>query len=181
MCIFYYLPHDGYSENQLDESGDDHELDFMLALKKFRMSHPKNCIAGHLNINNIRNKFMEISELMSNNFLDIMCLSETKIDGSFPIAQFSLPGFKCHRADRNEHGGGIMAYVRNDLPHRRRSDLEHSTHLPVESLIFEIIIRKEKWLFICLYSPHNKYKKQCCDSIETFLTRCRLSTSPRLL
>ena len=97
-----------------------------------------------------------------------MCLSETKIDGSFPIAQFSLRGFKCHRADRNEHGGGIMAYVRNDLPHRRRSDLEHSTHLPVESLIFEIIIRKEKWLFICLYSPHIKYKKQCCDSIETF-------------
>ena len=123
-------------KNQLYKNGDDHELDFMLALKKFRMSHPKNIIAGHLDINSIRNKFMEISELMSKNFLDIMCLSETKIDGSFPIAQFSLPGFKCHRADRNEHGGGIMAYVRNDLPHRRRSDLEHSTHLPVESLIF---------------------------------------------
>ena len=100
--------------------------------------------------------------------MDIMCLSETKIDVSFPIAQFNIPGFKCHRADRNEHGGGIMAYVRNDLSHRSRSDLEHSTHTPVESLIFEIAIRKEKWPFICLYNPHNKYKKQCCNSIETF-------------
>ena len=108
---------------------------------------------------------MEISELMSKNVLDIMCLSETKIDGSFPIAQFNIPGFKCHRADRNEHGGGIMAYVRNELPHSRRSDLEHSTHLPVESLIFEIVIRKEKWPVICLFNPHNKYKKQCCNSI----------------
>ena len=32
MCIFYYLPHNGCSENQMDKSGDDHELDCMLAL-----------------------------------------------------------------------------------------------------------------------------------------------------
>ena len=27
MCTFYYLPHDGYSKNQMDKSADDHELD----------------------------------------------------------------------------------------------------------------------------------------------------------
>ena len=32
--------------------------------------------------------------------------------------------------------GGIKVYVRNDLPDHRRSDLAHSTHLPVESFIF---------------------------------------------
>ena len=88
-----------------------------------------------------------------------MFVSETKLDGSFPSAQFSIPGFKCHRADRNEHGGGIMAYIRNDLPHRRRADVEQSVHTPVEALIFEVIIRNEKWLFTCLYNPHNKYNK----------------------
>ena len=54
------------------------------------------------------------------NLLDFF-LSETKLDASFPNVQSRVPGFKFYRADRNGNGG-IAAFIRNDLPDRRRSD-----------------------------------------------------------
>ena len=147
------------------------DLNFTGSLKAFRASHPKNLITGHLNINSVRNKFVEISDLLTENLIDILFLSETKLDGSFPLPQFHVTGFKCHRADRNIHGGGIMAHVRSDLPHRRRTDLENIVIAPIEALILEVIIRKEKWLLTCLYNPNVKYKQNCCNSIEVILER----------
>ena len=59
-----------------------------------------------------------------------------------------------------------MVYIRSDIAHRRRNDGENAVTSPIESLIIEVIIRKEKWLFACLYNPHNKYKAACCESID---------------
>ena len=43
--------------------------------------------------------------------IDILLISETKIDDSFPSKQFLLPGFSPpYRRDRNIHGGGIMFF-----------------------------------------------------------------------
>ena len=123
---------------------------FLEEIIHFRTLHPKNLISGHIKINGFRNRFYEISDLSTQSLLDISFVSETKLDMSFPNIQFNVPGFKCHRADRNSRGGGIIAYVRNDLPHRRWDDLETVVNLPVEALVIEIMVRKEAWLFICL-------------------------------
>ena len=134
-------------------------------IKVFRRNHAKNLITCYLNVNGFRNKFTEISEMLLGNDTDIMFLSETKLDSSFPVVQFNVSGFKCHRADRNSHGGGILCYVRSDLPHRRRTDLENVISEPTESLVIELIVRREKWLLIGLYSPHNRHKRECCKNI----------------
>ena len=43
--------------------------------------------------------------------------SETKIDDSFPKGQFLMEGYSTtFRLDRNAHGGGIMIYIRDDIP-----------------------------------------------------------------
>ena len=68
-----------------DEGASD-----MATLKSFRLKHPKNLVACHLNINSIRQKFTEVSELCSGNIVDILFLSKTKLDASFPIAQFHI-------------------------------------------------------------------------------------------
>ena len=49
--------------------------------------------------------------------LDILMISETKLDDSLPEAQFYIEGFKApFRLDRNKHdGGGILLYVRNNI------------------------------------------------------------------
>ena len=75
--------------------------DMFRVLKDFRCSHPKNIIIGHLNINSIRHKFPDVYEMLSINCFDVFALSETKIDESFPSSQFSIPGFKLYRQDRN--------------------------------------------------------------------------------
>ena len=53
---------------------------------------------------------------MIKNNIDILLLSETKIDSSFPTAQFHIDGFTIYIRDRNENGGGLILYVREDVP-----------------------------------------------------------------
>ena len=43
-------------------------------------------------------------------------ISETKIDNSFPTMQFHIEGYCIYRLDRNKYGGGILVYVREDIP-----------------------------------------------------------------
>ena len=45
---------------------------------------------------------------------------ETKLDSSFPDAQFQIEGFNSpYRLDRNCHGGGVMIYVKNAVSSRQ--------------------------------------------------------------
>ena len=53
---------------------------------------------------------------MINANIDIFMISETKLDETFPAAQFSLQVFcNPYRFDRNRNGGGIMLYIREDM------------------------------------------------------------------
>ena len=78
-------------------------------------------------------------------------ISEIKIDSSFPIGQFLIKGFcKPFRIDRNIHGGGILFYVREDIPVKLLS----VEPLPAECLFIETNLQKGKWLVCCSYNPH---------------------------
>ena len=62
--------------------------------------------------------------------------------------------FFCHRMfrrDRNWFGGGLLVYLRNDIPCRRILNFETKT---VETIALEtIIIAKTKWCIIFGYNP----------------------------
>lgn len=66
-------------------------------------------MCAYLNINSIRFKFTYIKELLINNTVDLLFLSETKIDSSFPDALFAMDNYHMWRADRNSSGGGFIA------------------------------------------------------------------------
>ena len=84
-------------------------------LKFYRLKFPKKLIIGHININSIRNKF-EILKSMLSEVLDVLMITETKLDDSFPEQQFHIEGFNIpFRLDRNRHGGGLLLYVRNNI------------------------------------------------------------------
>ena len=53
---------------------------------------PNKIIVGHLNINSLRNKFEALQFIINRN-LDIILLSEIKLDDSFPSVQFILKNF----------------------------------------------------------------------------------------
>ena len=144
--------------NQLhiDESQSDEPRDFLYELQQNRKNNPKNLITGSLNINSIRNKFDIIQHMLQCRYIDILALCETKLDDSFPIGQFDVLDYNCVRRDRSSNGGGLMYYIRSDIPHRRRDDLEQAvdSQLGLELIIMELMVNhKEKWLYVLGYKP----------------------------
>ena len=80
-------------------------------LKHIRIKNIHRVVIGQININSLRNKFDFLSSLISGN-IDILLITETKLDNSFPEAQFHTEGFASpYRLDRNANGGGILLYV----------------------------------------------------------------------
>ena len=101
----------------------------------------------------MRNKFYGLVELIHGN-LDILVITETKLDDTFPEKQFLIPGYKKpYRLDRNRNGGGVMIYVREDIP----SDilLKHNIPENVEAIFVEINLRKNKILLVGTYHSTN--------------------------
>ena len=85
-------------------------------LRALRKKKLNKLIIAHLNVNSLRNKFELLKKQIQDN-IDILMISETKIDASFPIGQFLLNGYRTpFQLDRNAHGRGIRLYVREDIP-----------------------------------------------------------------
>ena len=83
----------------------------------------------------------------------MLLLSETKLHDSFPTAQFSLDAFcKPDRLDRSSNHGGILLYVRDDIPSRFLTDYKIKDN--VELVFVEVNLQKKKWLLSCSYKAH---------------------------
>ena len=79
------------------------------------LKNPNRLILAQLNINSLGNKFDSLVRMLHNN-LEILLISETKIDSLFPTAQFQIEGYTAYRLDRNANGGGILPYIRENMP-----------------------------------------------------------------
>jgi exonuclease III len=63
----------------------------------------------------VRHKFTPFAEILNKHIVDVLMIQETKLNDTFPVAQFAVDGFKMYRNDYTEHAGGLMMYVRDDL------------------------------------------------------------------
>ena len=80
-------------------------------LKDIKLKNINGISIGQININSLRNKF-EFLNSMVNGFVDILLITECKLDDSFPTAQFHMQGYSSpFRLDRNSYGGEILLYV----------------------------------------------------------------------
>ena len=61
-------------------------------LNGLRKQNAHRLIISHLNVNSLRNKFVFLVMLVKGN-IDVLMLSETKLDSSFPHAQSSIAGY----------------------------------------------------------------------------------------
>ena len=99
--------------------------DFKTKLKDIKITNLNRIIIFHININSIRNKFELLAAAVMGN-VDILMVTETKIDESFPTNQFVIPGFNSpYHFGRTKHGGGILVYIREDIPSKTS---EHFIH-----------------------------------------------------
>ena len=118
---------------------------------------------GQLNINSITNKFDLLIPAVVRNFY-VLLTTETKIDSSFPEAQFEIDGFTTpYRVDRDCHGGGILLYIRQDIPSKLLINLKISENL--EGVFVELNFRRKKWLVCCSYNPQKSNITKHLDAI----------------
>ena len=91
-------------------------------------------------------------KLMVSDLFDIIIVKETKLDGSFPQAQFCIDGFSVpYMLDRNRYGRGPMIYVRDGIPSKMLT--KHSLPEDIETAFIEMNFRKCKWLLCATYRP----------------------------
>ena len=80
-----------------ESSGRQGELtpDISIQLRSYRVKNVGKLIFATLNINSIRNKFDELKSLIIGN-IDVLVVTETKLDDSFPSAQFLFRVIQLH-------------------------------------------------------------------------------------
>ena len=94
----------------------EHPTNSLAELKSLGIRNHNNVIFSYLSINSIRKKFDNLT-LIIDEHVDILCVAETKIDNSFPTAQFSWPGYhKPYRLDISDRKEGLLVYIRSHLP-----------------------------------------------------------------
>jgi exonuclease III len=116
------------------------------------MKNRNNPLICYLNINHLRNKVIELRPVVQDLEPTILTIAETKLNDSFPSAQFRIEGYYCpkeYRKDRTYNsGGGLLIYIKKGTPTKRLQKLEP---LGIESIFIEINIKTQKWCIINVY------------------------------
>ena len=141
-------------ENSIQLSNSDNPS---LNFNELKRKNRDRIIIGHININFIENKFEALVALVKDK-VDIIMISETKIDDSFKKNQFLMKGYSTpppppFRLDRNAHGGGILIYIRDDMPSKK---LKSKLPADIEGIFIEINIRNIKWVLMGGYNPQKE-------------------------
>ena len=160
-----HLSSNSGDESSNDPEESDHEEDSddpNILLNRLRANNINRPIIAHLNINFLDNKFEPLKSLIKDK-VDILFLSETKLDATFPPNQFAIEGFsKAIRLDRNRFGGGVLFFIRDNLPFKELKS--HNLPIGVEGIFIELMMGKNKWLIMGGYNPHK-------DNIPYFLSK----------
>ena len=123
----------------------------LLKIKNLRLSNVNRVITGNLNINSLTSKFYQLKEIVLK-YIDILVITKIKLDDTFPSAQFLVPRFsKPFRLDRNRKGGGVMIYVRENIPSKLLT--KHVLPSDIECIFLELNFRKCQWLLVGTYHP----------------------------
>ena len=144
------------------------QTDEITQLSKRKRSHIHNPLITYLNINSLRYEIIDLRKIISYTDIDLISITETKIDSSFPDAQFLTENYLTFRCDRNKHGGGILTFVKNGLLPKHIPDLESNI---IEILPLEIRIDKSKWIVLNVYRPPTSNIQSFIDELSNTLDK----------
>ena len=98
--------------------------------------------------------------------LNVLRVSETKINDSFPNGNSLIDGFSTpYRLDRNSNGGGLMLFAREDIS----SNLVETEAKLIRGFYIELNLRNDKWLLNCSYCLHKDNIGNHLKALSDFL------------
>ena len=118
-----------------------------------------NFIIVHYNINSILapNRIEELTDVCQTLNIDILILSESKVDQNIPNNLITIPGYhEPLRHDRNingRHGGGVLMYIAEHLPFQHRTELQNNNY---QHIWADIRINNNLFSINGLYRPPNE-------------------------
>ena len=96
--------------------------------------------------------------------IDVLVISKTKLDASFPIDQFKIAGLSTpFSRDRDQYGGGLHVCVREDITAKHLSRKSTS----IEGIYVELNFRKKNWILLCTYNPHRNIITNNLEALQT--------------
>ena len=140
------------SYSHIDNQDKQNSINCEPNLKDVTNQNKTNCILGYLNINSFKHKYESFKDILLPCNLDIVCIAETKIDSSFPDAQFNLSNYRMFRSDNSDKSGGLLAYVLSNIHCRT---LNNYKLVYTESIILEVLLRDKKWIVVYTGSYKN--------------------------
>ena len=152
----------GLTANSVDVT--DLDADSTHLLKGFKIAH--------LNINRQVNKMDGIRDLLSPYKFDVLALNETFLSTDINDTEDTIPEYRLARKDRSNStkstGGGVIVFIRDNIPFAVRSDLMDDR---AEILWVEITRNKCKPLLIAsVYRPPDYSQRNFFDSINITIT-----------
>ena len=133
----------------------NHNLDIeeVINLGKLYTNNP---IIGYLNINSLRNKITQLTEICGKAPIDLLCIDEIKLDASFLDPHFHIEGYQEpppppeFRRDHDKNGGEKMFFIREGLIAKRLYSYEDDTS---ETISLEVTVSKKKRCLTFSYRP----------------------------
>ena len=106
------------------------------------MSRASQLRIAHLNTQSMVSSFGELQVTLAEYPIDILTMSETWLkNNSHLLSHVAIPGYNCVFRNRDEiRGGGVGAYLREEIEYKRRQDLENKDP-QLEHLWLEILGR----------------------------------------
>ncbi|XP_069941386.1 uncharacterized protein [Cherax quadricarinatus] len=99
----------------------------------------------HVNARSLLPKLAEIRILANKIRAAVITSSESWLDDTVTDDEVKIDGYNIKRLDRNRKGGGVCAYIRNDLAYSPRPDLNNNK---LEILWFEVLLPKTKPILV---------------------------------
>ena len=144
-------------------------------MSKNKLKYPIKPLIGYLNINSLRNKIIDVREVIGKLSLDYFVISETKLDERFLSAQFNISNYEIrNQRDRDKNGGGLIEFVRKGFITKRLKDYETQI---CETICSEFTISKRKWICFSVYRPPSynnliiffeELTKSVCKALNTY-------------
>ena len=107
----------------------------------------------------------QLSDICSTLKLDVLILTESKLDITIPSSVITLPGYhEPLRRDRNRNGGGVLVYIAQNLIFYQKEHLQSENF---EHIWVDIKIRNETFTINAFYRPPNETNESHTKFLDT--------------
>ena len=120
---------------------------------------------GHLNVCTIIKNLEEIESILVSSKIDILTISESRLDGTVQDSEISINGYTILRKDRNRNGGGVLMYIRNSIIFNTVEQFIND----LEILCIKICLHKQKAFHLAVWYRPPDSNNDVFEQFECFL------------